>query len=1002
MWIVNKRKQHKNIHSINVSYSDQILLYFCQLEMSVQINIDNEEFILQKQNIPDNVLSFVPKTGTSRFDKHQMFELSIPRTNHVVRLNKAYLQVVMKLKMKKHNSNGDDDDYYIGMNNAACIFDQVQIKNNGKTIYSNTYSQISSRLWQMSKSKEYLDSMPYCFINYNDISKNEGFIYKNVNDLKTDDFTDVEFRMRIPLAAVFECFDNCDNFSTTQLSDDIVLSLQLSEPYKYLTIVEADDDEVIRVEKFYSEEQLFGFDDHVDKRKPDINNSISFLEDGHYIEIKTDSESYYIDSFKMNVPCHYPTDDEKEAFSQLIHGGSVSFPYKSWEIDKYSVCFSEKKNSLEQTITNKNIIANFSSNAPNIYGIMILFISDDNRVVYDKPYISSIECNLNEIVKLANNRVHTDSTYTGDNDMYKDFCNNFGADYFKNLSRFDSAITHDYGVKDITDRNLFGSYCQWYQIAAGNQMGFSGDYFANLINYKCQSEYISATETPNNRSNGSIVCVTLCQKMLLFRNSGLSIVAPFSEEMNMKKVIRNENQTHGLGLISAIAQPVTSAGKGLIRMIKDKVDERRANKNTTYAYTKLGKDKYMSHQDIIEKNQSWRPKKFRQFIDKLISIDHGLVMRHGISDAGIPSANDLSNIDQEKAITLEDINLPYQFNYTHQLELYSKEYKSLIPFDYKVGLNRNKIHLTSYGNEMSMENVSHGLRNWLRDKWSRFRNWIHKNKDTAVNNIKENSRNIIKQYVSDIMSGKIKPQNVPSKFKNDVMNMLRTGSLTGTDFDKIGSDAVKYYNDFKTGKIKAEDIPREIFDKIKDLSINNSPNHGLVLRHGFISPIKIKSSIPSRNMKTRILLMQEKDPNLLTQKELKQMYLYKYLKSHKNDNHGISNDVWKKLKYGNFKRRNNFHNNQDMNKLSDPKQKYNDIISKINSIKKENKNNETNETNDEHGMKRSEWKSLDKLLRRKLKKYGFTRYSDINPAFIAYLTKKLQKKKLKKSAKNTF
>ena len=132
------------------------------------------------------------------------------------------------------------------------------------------------------------------------------------------------------------------------------------------------------------------------------------------------------------------------------------------------------------------------------------------------------------------------------------------------------------------------------------------------------------------------------------------------------------------------------------------------------------------------------------------------------------------------------------------------------------------------------------------------------------------------------------------------------------------------------------------------------------------------------------------------------MYLYKYLKSHKNDNHGISNDVWKKLKYGNFKRRNNFHNNQDMNKLSDPKQKYNDIISKINSIKKENKSNETNETNDEHGMKRSEWKSLDKLLRRKLKKYGFTRYSDINPEFITYLTKKLQKKKLKKSAKNTF
>lgn len=973
--------------------------------MAVQINVDNEasialrsvpieavardlsaeEFIPQKQVIPDNVLSFVPKTGTTRFDKQQMFEISIPRTNHVVRLNKAYLQVVMKLKMTKKEESSDDYNYYIGINNAACIFDQVQIKNNGKTIYSNTYSQISSRLWQMSKSKEYLDSMPYCFINYDDIRKNEGFIYQQVSGLIEDTPKDVTFRMRIPLAAVFDCFDNTDNFSTTQLSDDIVLSLQLSEPYKFLTIVETDLlGKVKRVEKFYSEEQLFIGDT---SRKSSTTESISFLEDGHYIEINSDSDNYYIESFKMNVPCHYPTDDEKEAFSQLVNGGSVSFPYKSWEIDQSKVCFSESNG-----ITNKNIIANFSSNAPNIYGIMILFNSDDNRVVYDKPYISNIECNLNEIVKLANGRVHTDKTYTGDNDMYRDFCNNFGADYFKNLSRFDSAITHDYGVKDKTDRNLLGSYCQWYQMAAGNQMGFSGDYFANLINYKCQSEYISASKTPNNRSNGNIVCATLVQKILLFKDGGLSIVSPSSEEMNMKNVIRNENQTHGLGLISAIAQPVTSAGKGLIRMIKDKVDERRANKNTTYAYTKLGKDKYMSHQDIIEKNQSWRPKKFRQFIDKLISIDHGLVLRHGISDAGIPSANDLSNIDQEKAITLEDINLPYQFNYTHQLELYSKEYKSLIPFDYKVGLNRNKIHLTSYGNEMSMENINHGLRDWLRDKWSRFRSWINKNKDTAVNNIKENAKNIVKQYVSDIMSGKIKPQNVPTKFKADVMNMLRSGSLTGTDFDKIGADAMKYYNDFKTGKIKAEDIPREIFDKIKDLSISNSTNHGLVLRHGFISPVHIKSSIPSKNMKTRILLMMEKNPNLLTQKELKQMYLYKYLKSHKNDNHGISSDVWKKLKYGNFRRRNNFHSNQDMNKLSNPMQKYNDIISKINKPK----------PNDEHGIKRSEWKSLDKLLRRKLKKYGFTGYSDINPEFIAYLSKKLQKKKLKKSAKNTF
>ena len=965
--------------------------------MADQINVD--AFIPEKQAIPDNTLSFVPKTGTTRFDKQQMFEIVIPRTNHVVRLNKAYFQVTMKLKMKRGGSSSSIGDWYVGINNAACIFDQVQIKNNGNTIYSNTYSQISSRLWQMSKSKEYLDSMPYCFLNYDDISKNEGFLYQYCGGINIHSGNVVEFNMRIPLPALFPCFDNCDNFSTTQLTDDIVLSLQLSEPYKYLTLVEVDSSKrVKRVEKFYSEEQILLRGVSIDTAaSTSITESMSIGVSGNSIKIDTSSDNYYIESFKMNVPCHYPTDDEKQAFGSLVNGGSVSFPFKTWDIDKHSVCLSKDVNGKPEEIN-----ACFSTNVENIYGLMILFISDDNRVVFDKPYIDQIECNLNEIVKLANERVHKGSTYTRDNDMYRDFCNNYGTDYFKNLSRFDYAITHDYSKHNCDSDELWGSYCQWYQMAAGNQMGFSGDYFANLINYKCKSLYdgkalystvaSEVTSTPNNRRNASIVCAALCQKMLLFRNGGLTIVTPASEEMNMRNVISGENQTHGIGLISAISRPVTSAARGLIGLIKDRVDERRGNKNTTYAYTTLGKDKYENHKEIIEKNQAWKPRKFREFIDRLQSLEHGLFVRHGeqssaarsagadeqiASDAGIPSAS--SNIDIEKGITLEDINLPYVFNYTYQLDLYSKEYRSLLPLDYKSGLNRYKLHLTSYGNEMSMENInasSHGLRSWLRDKWSRFRNWIHHNKNDIGNNLKENAKNIVKQYVQDIMMGKITPQNVPSKFKSDVLAMLKNGSLTGTSLDKLGSDAIKYYHDFKNGKIKADQIPPDVFEKIKDLS-TNSEQHGLFTRHGFIAPIHIKSSIPTKNMKTRIMLMSRKSPNLLSQKDLKCMYMYKYLKSNKN--HGISSDTWRKLKYGNHK-----YNNR----VDDPKSRYDQIVSKYCSsgtIKSAN-----------HG-----WKSYDKNIRRKLKKMGYTKTSDISQSLIDYINKRIEKKRLKKGVKGS-
>ena len=94
--------------------------------MSVQLNVSNEEFQYDKQRMPDNYLSFVPKTGTMNFDKTQMFEIAIPRTNHVIRLNKAYAQVVLNINMKlKEAATDADKKWYIGFNNAACIFDQV-------------------------------------------------------------------------------------------------------------------------------------------------------------------------------------------------------------------------------------------------------------------------------------------------------------------------------------------------------------------------------------------------------------------------------------------------------------------------------------------------------------------------------------------------------------------------------------------------------------------------------------------------------------------------------------------------------------------------------------------------------------------------------------------------------------------------------------------------------------------------------------------------------------
>ena len=1005
--------------------------------MATQLNLSNEEFQPIKQRLPDNILSFVPKTGTNHFDKMQAFEIAIPRTNHIIRLNKGMFEVEMKLNMHLtiDDDTGDYGDWYVGFNNAACIFDEVFMKNNGRTFHSDTYSQVSSRLWQMLRSTPYINSMYSCFLNYNDIRKNVGFTYFPVNKLSLNDDgeydenvrTDVTFRMRIPVGAVFATFDNCDNFPTSQLVDDIIMMLQLSEPYKYLTLVQVN-----KSGEDYSVKKVIPFEDVGDQTK-----SIKF-DNNCVIDLKTDSENYYIEKFKMLVPCHYPTPEEKEAMSQLVSGGSVSYPFKSWEIDEEGVNFASITDSSTMTSNSRNINAQFASNSPNLFGLMILFTHGDNRVVFEKPYIDNIECNLNEIIKLANNRVHTDPTYIGDNDMYRDLCVNLGVDAFKNLSRFDDAISHDYSIHTVNDTNLWGSYAQWYQIAAGNQLGFSGDYFANLINYKCYSKYDSNTpaNTPNNHDNSYVVCCGLCQRMLLFKDGGVTIVTPFSEELNMRNVMNDDtpgNETsHGLTkIITSLWQPIKDTFSGAKNFLKEQIFRIKGNKNSTYAYSTLGKEGYNDNREIIEQNLNMNTRKFREFIDRLKAAQHGLFVRHGVGTngytggleapistaAGIPRAKDVlpeasanRNIDNEKGLTLEDINLPETFNHTYQLQVYSKDYKQEILFDYKFGFNREKFKLQPYGAEMAMANMSHGFRSWLKDKWDKFKGWFKKTGKEALHNVVENGKEIIKQYVQDILTGKISIRDVPSKFRSQVEQMIREGKFTGTEFDKLGSDAMDWYQRWKRGEVKPSDIPGEIFNKIKDLSVSMSSNgstHGIIPKHGFLAPVAIHASIPHKNMKGRIAKLLDKNPNLLSQKDLRNMYMYKYMKEHKNENHGIPREVWRKLKYGN-------HTIKPFKPIydtaipkpplplySDINGKYRTAKSKYKELKKKIKASSVTPaftetptsavTNDEHG-----WSKYTDYMKRKLRKMGYKEGDDVSHGTIEYLRKKYEKIKRKK------
>ena len=282
---------------------------------------------------------------------------------------------------------------------------------------------------------------------------------------------------------------------------------------------------------------------------------------------------------------------------------------------------------------------------------MILASHNHSYTVYDKPAINDIELNASEIWKLANNHTHTDSTYLGDSDMYLDLLNGFGSQTFKNLNRFDSAITRDYNYKGIVEddsgtlvnhceKKLLGSYIQFYRFAPDGQIGYSGDHFANQINYKFKNQYKEDSSndilTENNYANSSVFCCVQTLSFLVFREGGIGIISPFSEDIDVKSMFRSNYNSysgnyHGLGIIPAIAKPVSGIFGGLIGNLRKSVLQSRGFANRTYAYSQLGKDAYEKHKEIIEQNSPMKKKKFKKFINGLKQLE-SQVKSHGIDD----------------------------------------------------------------------------------------------------------------------------------------------------------------------------------------------------------------------------------------------------------------------------------------------------------------------------------------------------------------------------------
>ena len=979
-----------------------------------------------KQRLSDTFLTFLPKNTSGYTYVNQLIDIQIPKTEHIINLAKAYVNVKLQIPLKLDAAYAAPDDgsrCFVGLLNSATMFDQVQIHSNNKVILSDTFSQINSRIWHMSKATNWLNANYFSFINIDDITYNEGFIVHELTAARFNDanYKKVYYNMKIPLPCIFNCFDNCEAFSTTQLNDNVTLTMQLSSPEKYLCLFITDKNgKITKVVPF----------DETGKCKYNGNHTVEYSSQ----ETVTGYEdtAYKIEEgFKIICPGHYPTEEDKIDINNVIANGGWFREFTTTWVQAQDASFGPSSTGFTTQTS-----LNFNTNVSNLYGIIMLAAHNHTYTVFDKPYISDIEMNASEIWKLANGHTHTDATYDGDNDMYIDLCNVFGQQTFKNLERFDKAIARDYRYKgekldlyrtvtatlvlDLNEENtiitglnsfnittgnitsdgtavnttyahddtahtrtititwkapvnaintftnnaytvemrndtaddatittaitysdvngqttatittgatsatitftlssknenthiqkdnMLGSYMQYYRFAPSNQLGYSGDYFSNQINYKYKSLYKELTYdgstknmTQNNYDNSTMFCCCQTLSFLVFKEGGLDIINPFSEDIDVRVKFSGQYNSycgngHGIAaIIPGLIKPVTDLISGGVGGLRRLIKENRHHHNETYAYSQLGKDGYEKNRDIIESHSTMRKRKFKKFINGLKQMEqqmnnHGLIVAHGVVNQFAlekGATRDMSKEPEEIAepATFDELNLQ-PFVQSYSADLADCEYKNQLILDYKFRLNCEKIRLASFGSEAAMNaNNYHGrVGDWFRKIGHKIKGWFKKDGKRILKNVGENLLGVAKEYAAKIATGEMSLSDIKGlkpELKEKIKELVQK-STSGTSLEGITGDAMNWYRKWKNGELKWSDIPRDMIGRIKELDLKekSGKDHGLIIRHGFVEGARIRPTELYTVQKQRIKHLMGKNPMELRRKDLRKMYRFRYLK----------------------------------------------------------------------------------------------------------------------------
>ena len=133
----------------------------------------SRSFITLDYLIPVSIKQLVKVTGRTVDYLDDFTEAGFQGFNTDYVANSAKINYNAMLTMEGNNNNVFHD--VLGILNAASIFSISEMYMDGNLIWHNDYTQAQSRLWQLNKNDQWLDSQPQSFFQP---SKNKDYSYK--------------------------------------------------------------------------------------------------------------------------------------------------------------------------------------------------------------------------------------------------------------------------------------------------------------------------------------------------------------------------------------------------------------------------------------------------------------------------------------------------------------------------------------------------------------------------------------------------------------------------------------------------------------------------------------------------------------------------------------------------------------------------------------------------------------------------------------------------------